>query len=174
MKTVNVTLTVIALIIICADTAAAGSFAERFRRFVLGTEAEAYSVSMAQDQLDQVAEGCMGCHNGITATHITIKNAEAPLQIRGIQTVNHPVGMSYDNYALKNPSGFRPRSTLPSSIRMVDGKVTCLSCHRVGEERTEVLTDSRYDERRNGGCTASNILTVGPRETDLCMACHVK
>ncbi len=171
MQLIKITLPSLLLIGLFFDVADAGSFAEKFRRFVLGPEAEAYSYNPTK--LDHVAEGCVGCHNGATAIHITVKVAEAPLQIRGVQTVNHPVGMLYDYYTLKKPRGFRPKSTLPSSIRFVDGKVTCISCHTFKDDASQKFTKT-LDIANGKGCTAGKGLTAGLRETDLCMACHIK
>lgn len=166
-----------------ATPAFAGGFAEKFKQFVLGSEAEAYALNSYDSGMDKEAEACINCHNGVTATHITTKNAEAPMHIRGSQTVNHPVGMLYDYYVSKKPMGYRPRSTLDANIRFVDGKVTCISCHELKSldlealDRSDELQGRTYASsnlRGNEDCTASNQLTTGSRKTDLCIACHIK
>ncbi len=173
-KSLNLFKIISIVTLLIATPAFAGGFAEKFKRFVLGSEAEAYSLNPYDSGMDEEAEACINCHNGVTATHITIKNAEAPIQIRGFRTVNHPVGMSYDYYVSKKPMGYRPRSILDANIRFVDGKVTCISCHELKSDELQGLAYASSNLRSNEDCTASNQLTTGPRKTDLCMACHIK
>ncbi len=151
------------------------SFAEKFRTFLLGPEAQAYPLESGATGPGDTDQGCMGCHNGVKATNITVKDAEAPMQVRGFQTVNHPVGMYYDDYVQKDPLGYRPRSSLAQEIQLVDGKVTCIACHRLKADESQQLALVQADqEGRDESCTASKQLTVGTYETDLCLACHIK
>ncbi len=179
MKFLNIFKAIVYIIILFASTSAfAGSFidgfAEKFKMFVLGSEAEAYSLNTYDSGVDKDAEACINCHNGVTATHITIKDAETPIHIRGFQTVNHPVGMLYDYYVSKKPGGYRPRASLDENIMFVDGKVTCISCHELKKYEVQELVYASNNLSGNGDCTASNQLTIGPREADLCVACHIK
>ncbi len=165
------------LTLFIATPAFAGGFAEKFKRFVLGSEAEAYSLESYNSGMDKVAEACINCHNGVTATHIVTKSAEEPMHIRGFQTVNHPVGMMYDYYVSKKPMGYRRRSILNENIKFVDGKVTCISCHELKSDEFQEVAYAANNLSNLGGdkdCTASNKLTTGSRKTDLCMACHIK
>jgi hypothetical protein len=157
----------------------AGSFGDSFSKWLLGSEAEASLLRQDQPALDEVAEGCMQCHNGMRATHIVVKNADSPLQLTssGMQ-VNHPVGMSYDDYAVRKPRDYVPRFSLDPDILLVNGQVSCVSCHSL-KETDEVgwAVDGRLDKVQlaHAGvedCTASGELTVGHTETELCLACH--
>lgn len=157
----------------------AGSFGDSFSKWLLGSEAEASMLRQGQPVLDEVAEGCMQCHNGMRATHIVVKHADSPLQLTssGMQ-VNHPVGMSYDDYAVRKPRDYVPRFSLDPDILLVNGQVSCVSCHRLKEIVEAGWTvDSRLDEMQLShalveDCTASGELTVGHGETELCLGCH--
>lgn len=160
---------------VAGPDALAKSFSQKFRAYLLGPEAQAYPLESNAMEPDGVDHGCMECHNGVKATNITVKDAETPMQIRGFQTVNHPVGMYYDDYAQKDPLGYRPRSSLAQGIRLVDGKVTCIACHRLKADEPRQLALIQPDrEERAENCTASKQLTVGANESDLCLACHIK
>ena len=156
----------IAGIVLGRAPAAAAGLADRFRAFVLGDEAEA-ATGPVQDALDRLSRGCMVCHDGTGARGVPLKAAGSPLQIRGIRTVNHPVGMDYAAAAARRPRGLRAPASLPPEVRLVDGKVGCVSCHPLRPAGMSVWTD-------RAGCTAARGLTHGPRETDLCMTCHIK
>ncbi len=152
----------------------AGGFADAFRKFVLGPEAEAYSYNPEDVHLDRVAQGCIDCHDGIAATHITVKGAGRPLQVRGMQTVNHPVGMVYDDSQMRGKTHLQNRMVLDRKIRFVDGKVTCISCHSLKEDAPEEFVQVAGTLRRSTDCTASGEFVTGPRQTDLCLSCHMK
>ncbi|MCK5092051.1 MAG: hypothetical protein KAR30_05940, partial [Gammaproteobacteria bacterium] len=95
MKLLKLLILAIYLSSFISPVASAGSF----RDWLLGSEVQASTMDMMDVQLDAVARGCMECHNGVGASHITVKNARSPLQISGMMNVNHPVGMDYNEHA---------------------------------------------------------------------------
>ncbi len=157
----------------------ADSFGEKFRTWLLGSELRAETLEHDFPGLDRLSAGCIECHDGVLATNITLKDADSPLQFSnlGVQ-VNHPVGMDYDYYAATRRGGYTRRAVLDSNIILVDGKVTCVSCHRLRETGTSNSSiGANWDDNSSlkasaDSCSASNELTVGPRQTDLCLACH--
>ncbi len=165
-------LMVFSLICVAPRTAVAGSLSEMFRNFVFGADVQAFAVSAAAVPPDSTASDCLGCHNGATATSISLKDADAPFQISGSRTVNHPVGMSYDHYAMRDPRGYRPRLLLDKNIRLVDGKVSCVSCHRLKSDLSTGMQTAAMALDPAAECTASRELTVGHSSTELCIACH--
>ncbi len=165
-------LAVLSLVCMAPCTAVAGNFSETFRNFVFGTDAQAFAVGTSAVPSDSSASDCLGCHNGASAKRISVKDADAPFQTRGFKTVNHPIGMSYDRYAMKDPRGYRPRPLLDKNIRLVDGKVSCVSCHRLKSDVTAGMWRAAMTLSPSAECTASGELTVGHSSTDLCVACH--
>jgi len=170
------------VMLVCLTTAQA-AFADglggSFRSWLLGSEAQAATLDNYQPELDGVAQACLQCHNGVNDTHFTVKNANTPIQFSnsGMQ-VNHPVGMYYDDYAATGSRNYTPRVSLDPSVVLVDGNVTCVSCHRLKDTPgSDSLAAMRWDENQptlagTNSCSASAELTVGPRQTDLCLACH--
>ena len=179
MKYVRWSAVVMLLNLATAQAVFAGSIGDRFRSWLLGSEAQASTLEDYQPELDRVAQGCVQCHDGARARHITVKEADAPLQFSssGVQ-VNHPVGMRYDDFAGTRAGNYTPRFLLDSNIILLDGKVTCVSCHRLKEtEEPDNFFETHWDENRSApvdteSCSSSRELTVGPRESDLCLACH--
>jgi hypothetical protein len=168
METRRIALLVIVLLLVTAQAVPAASFAEKFRQFVLGSDAEAYATHSEALRADPETAACLGCHDGTMARDVAIKGADAPYQVSGFRTVNHPVGMSYDDYAQRKPREYRPKHLLDRSIRLREGKVTCLSCHRLRSQAPTRMAQARR------ACMASDELTTGPRRGDLCLACHLK
>jgi len=162
-----------------AQAALAGSIGDSLQSWLLGSEAQAAMLKENQPEPDHIAQSCMQCHNGARASHIAIKEASAPLQFSnsGMQ-VNHPMGMSYDDLAARKAGHYTPRFALDSNIVLVDGKVTCVSCHRLKEtEESDGFIEARWDvelsaQANTESCSSSRELTVGPNTTDLCLACH--
>jgi hypothetical protein len=158
------------LIFGCAMPAAA-DFADQFRTFILGSETPATH----NQPIDASAQGCMQCHDGSRAAHITLRSSGSPMQIRGSQTLNHPVGMVYDEAVRKDPQSYRARAALHPKIQLVNGQVSCVSCHQL---RTDLVTAMNFPTSPatmpSNGCTATKELTTGHGDRALCMACHVK
>ncbi|WP_456417474.1 hypothetical protein [Thiolapillus sp.] len=157
---------------IFSSSASANSFGDSFREWVLGSNAEAASNGMEFIQLDAITRGCVSCHNGEKgASHIALKSADTPLQITGSLSVNHPVGMDYSASAHREPYSYQSGDSLDPRILLVDGKVGCISCHQLRAGELQKLASVQMNYSR---CSASGQLTVGPRETDLCLSCHLQ
>lgn len=179
MKYVRWSAVVMLLNLATAQAVFAGSIGDSFKSWLLGSEAQASMLIDYQPGLDRIAQGCVQCHNGVRARHITVKDADAPLQFSssGVQ-VNHPVGMNYDDYVATRAGNYTLRDSLDSNIILVNGKVTCVSCHRLKEtEESNNIFEAGWDENQSAwavteSCSSSREFTVGPRETDLCLACH--
>lgn len=169
----SVRLTLLCLLVLAsAERASAAGFAERFRSFVLGVEAQAGS---RPPGLDPSARGCLQCHDGSRAAHVTVRAGGSPMPIRGAQTLNHPVGMMYDRSVAKDPHGYKARAMLHPNIRLVEGQVTCVSCHQTRSNLAVAASATAHpDTRGTETCTATQQLTMGRHDRDLCLACHIK
>ena len=81
--------------------------------------------------MDSRSRRCLECHDGVNAT----EGATSTAWNRGPGSVgdprrNHPVGVPYPARTVRGPSSaFRPPELLPASIRLPEGKVSCVSCH---------------------------------------------
>ena len=124
-------------------------------------------------RLDDGTVSCMSCHDGSVASHVTAKSAGSPIQIAGFQTTNHPVGMRYSKHAARDPGGYRSPAVLDDRIVLVDGVVSCVSCHALREPGEPDLSGGS-DWSDKYGCTASGKLTLGRKTSDLCLTCHIK
>jgi hypothetical protein len=82
--------------------------------------------------------------------------------------------MSYDEFARRKPREYTPRQLLHSDIRLMDGKVTCLSCHRLRIKAPVEMVKAGLDRGKSAGCMVSGELTAGPGREGLCRACHIK
>ena len=156
-----------------ADPATSSSnFGSSFRNWVLSSDATPPARGMEFAQLDAITRGCMECHNGEGgASHIALKSADMPTQIMGSLSANHPVGMDYNALAYREPYSYQSTASLDPRVLLVDGKVGCVSCHQLRMGEFQKLASVQMNRSR---CSASGQLTVGPRETDLCLSCHLQ
>ncbi|MEW7987508.1 MAG: hypothetical protein AB2805_05745 [Candidatus Thiodiazotropha sp.] len=123
---------------------------------------------------DDATSQCLSCHDGRNATAIQFRSAGSPPVVHGHKTGNHSMGMNYDQYTAANPTEYRNRSEMQPGIVFENGKVGCLSCHKLKTLSGERLTmASEIESGTVSSCTSSGDLTVGPRKTTLCMACHM-
>ncbi len=156
----------------CTDIVAAGGFLDSLRNFVAGPEAQAQPAP--ENLVDKVASGCLGCHNGSMPRNVNVHSTRsvAPTHdFRGDD--DHPVGMVYAESVRKNPRGYRPATTLNWNIRLVDGRVTCATCHKLKNEVVAFNETWASDQPVEPQCTATHEITTGPGDKDLCLACHL-
>lgn len=168
------------------SSSTAGNFSDSFKAWVLGAEAEASIVKPQAVKFDNVTSGCMECHNGEGASHVTAKSASSAMQFMssGAQ-VNHPIGMIYGDYVNRMPGQYKSPAMMNKNINFVDGMVACTSCHLPKSQehavRAETISFASFNGNGSavsnavsaqGICTSSKNLTVGPKQSDLCMACH--
>ncbi len=175
MQRHNTVLAVFILLFGSSTPALATSLAEHFQTFVLGAQAQARPLETRAMQLDAIAQGCLQCHDGSRASHVSARNAGSHMPMSGSRTLNHPVGMAYDLSLSKDPHGYRPRAALHPAIRLVDGQVTCISCHQIKSSAAPAPDlQAHLDQGQDPTCTATGKLTVGQRDKELCLACHIK
>jgi hypothetical protein len=172
----------IGLLIILLTVVTVGSakgFAERFRDFVLDSnglsktdEPRVHLVNSSQSRQ------CMSCHDGSSASPVTLKHADTSMRFSGHGSVNHPVGMRYANYANSKPAEYVPLEDLDRRIILEDGEVTCVSCHET-KDHSETGTDAHatttqltYSDNGIYVCSATKRLTTGTSSTTLCLSCH--
>jgi predicted CXXCH cytochrome family protein len=90
---------------------------------------------------------CVACHDGSTALG-------TPLKRHPDGGAGHPVEVDYLRAFARRP-GLHPPAALPADLPLVDGKVSCTTCH-----------DARSSERGKPAVTT--------RYAALCLACHAK
>lgn len=175
MQFLKAVLIVLILVFGVTTLTQAASLAEHFQAFILGAEAQARPLERRDLQLDAIAQACLQCHDGSHASHVYVRQAGTAMPIRGTQTLNHPIGMAYDQSALNKPHSYRSRALLHPGIQLVDGQVTCISCHQTKISTASLPTKvAQLDLPRGTNCNATKELTVGRRDKELCLACHIK
>lgn len=175
MRFHNTVLAVLIPVFAGSTPAPAASLAEHFQAFVLGAQAQARPLEARDLRLDTIAQGCLQCHDGSRASHVSVRSAGTPMPIRGFQTLNHPLGMSYDRSVSKAPHSYRPRSALHQNVQLVDGQVTCISCHQLKAGAVPApIREARLEPGKDTSCSATKELTMGRHDKDLCLACHIK
>jgi len=139
-----------------------------FRNFILGEENK---VSTDTGMLDPVSTSCLGCHDGARAKYVGIETQDT-IAGSGFGRRNHPVGLLYDTAVARDPGGLNPRATLHPAIKLVDGRLSCVSCHQQKTEPVRVAANAPLAGADL--CTATKELILGPGDRRLCLACHVK
>jgi len=149
---------------LCVDAARAD-----FKSFILGDAPSAHS---AEDgMLDRVSRSCLGCHDGARAKYVGIETRDT-VAGAGFGRRNHPVGIHYDAAVARDPGGLNPRATLHPAIQLVDGRLSCVSCH---EQKTEPVRVASTEAIQPADlCTSTKNKVLGPGDRQLCLACHVK
>jgi len=82
--------------------------------------------------IDPLSMDCLPCHDGSAATEISFNYRNSPgraIQLRPIDCKDHPNGMDYSSYEALGKGQFKYISPLNSNIKLVNGRVGCLTCH---------------------------------------------
>ena len=67
----------------------------------------------------------------------------------------------------------RPFTENPD-IRLVDGRVACITCHKVKNETAALNETLSSAQPAKPQCTVTKELTTGHSRDELCLSCHVK
>jgi predicted CXXCH cytochrome family protein len=110
----------------------------------------------SNNNLDPISKECISCHDGVLAKEAKHRISSGYQQrTMSIETIRgaHPVGMDYDQYRWNKQ--YVPATTFPAAMVLMDGKVTCVTCHNLLGENT-------------------NYLVVDNDKSGLCFTCHIK
>ncbi|MDH5631354.1 MAG: hypothetical protein OEZ10_00020 [Gammaproteobacteria bacterium] len=169
------------VLLLSVQSAHAGGLAAKIKSWLLAPQVRTAPGTEQLVRTDSSTAQCMQCHNGSHGMQIDIKGAEAPMQFNRIgKQVNHPVGMDYETYASRKPGSYVHPAMLNPRVRLVEGQVSCVSCHQ--ERKTQlamaggqIQSDAMnqfMDQPEPDQCRSSRWLTTGPNKNDLCAACH--
>lgn len=97
-------------------------------------------------RLEATTRTCLSCHDGLTASGVEYATG------RGGHG-SHPVDVDYGQAAMRPRARFRPQASLPASVVLPGGRVTCTSCH--------------------DGASSEKSHTAMPMDRSrLCLSCH--
>lgn len=106
--------------------------------------------------LDPISMECLGCHDGTLAKAVNHRISDGDTQrVKSIETIkgSHPIGMDYNTFARSKE--YVPSDTLAANIKLINGKVGCVSCHNL------LGRNDKY-------------LVVDNTKSGLCFSCHNK
>ncbi len=112
-----------------------------------------FKVTNPNGTLDDYTLQCIECHDRFI--NRTSLSAGSGKWKHSSFKLNHPVGIIYQNFAVKNQAAYNALTTLPEEIRLFNGKIGCGTCHNVYSKEKFMLVTNNYQSR-------------------LCRQCHVK
>ncbi len=113
--------------------------------------------------LDSGSKQCIGCHSD------AVGGTGASLVHKG--GLSHPVGVDYTGLSSKRP-GLKPQEALDPAIKLVDGRIGCVTCHVPYSSETDHRRLA--EKRRNSPSAPDPMLSVDNSGSRLCLACHDK
>lgn len=123
-------------------------------------------------ELDPISQTCMKCHDGSRANQVDLRRAGSPMTFdRLMRTTNHPIGMKYSESYMKNPKGYIYPTSLREDVKLIDGKMGCLSCHHQRQTLFVSTSDETIVEEE---CTNDKVADSQVSEMQLCLSCHIK
>ncbi|MEK9137930.1 MAG: hypothetical protein AAB393_12465 [Bacteroidota bacterium] len=126
-------------------------------------------------QLDAESQKCMRCHDGSLGSRIELRPAGAPIEYefgRTVTTTNHAIGMSFSTAYEANPTEYVSPSALNPNVKLVDGKVGCLSCHV--QKEVLIAQTSAFVETPETQCSFDKEATRRAFGGPSCLNCHIK
>ncbi len=110
-----------------------------------------------ENPVDFVSAVCISCHDGMVSANVHFKVWDR--NDRGA-TMNgsHPIGQNYEEIQLHNYRMFAPVDKVQATLKLVNGRVSCVTCH-------DVFNPNNTDNLK---------LAVDNRGSKLCFTCHLK
>ena len=118
-----------------------------------------YTSDAKGGKVDKVTLGCLACHDGSLGTSDDVQIRAGSWKhgtalSRYDPQGSHPVGVRYIS-AMRKRGGLRPVGMLHPSIKLIDGRVGCASCHDPYSKEPKKLVMSNHGSK-------------------LCLECHNK
>jgi len=113
---------------------------------------------MGETAPDRMTENCLHCHDGSITSKVS----------------SHPVGIYYDDYVRQHPNDYRSIAYQGSGIPLVNGKVSCISCHQLKQAPAQFATNGSMLPAGQDVCASTKQLNTGFGNRGLCLACHIK
>jgi len=108
-------------------------------------------------RIDNVSQACLSCHDGAIAQNADVKTGTwrhgVALSSGYDAQGSHPIGIKYRRSMKRG--GLRPLEGLDRKIRLINGRVGCVSCHDIYSKLPKMLVMSNQGSR-------------------LCLQCHDK
>lgn len=104
------------------------------------------------EEIDDITSYCLGCHDGKVGPARQVQvvtNSESAGGCEGVPQY-HPIGATYPDGSAE----FASANMLASGMHIVDGRVTCVTCHDCEAYDHELVVNNRYSA--------------------LCLTCHRK
>lgn len=122
---------------------------------------------------DRETLGCMQCHDGVLADDVELQLHGGGSGKAGLHLGKHPVGMDYGDYVKAAPVDYRPLASLSDRIQLVDGRVSCVSCHQT-RQKGESIVAVKLNNTAENFCRVYSQINTGPGQMGLCQSCHIK
>jgi predicted CXXCH cytochrome family protein len=103
------------------------------------------------EALDRSSRDCLACHDG-TISGI-VETGGASWEHAGGIGLSHPIGIYYAETYRKDRRRYHPEASLPKELRLVDGKIECVTCH------------DHYSKLKG-------LLVMDNRGSRMCLSCH--
>lgn len=168
---------VIALLLLLPGTTSAATVLATISRIVFGVEDSGQTETPGAWEgkgIDCESAACLSCHDGVTASDSPVGQKSTHSKGLGGSGRSHSIGASYSRAFIRRPTEYVAEGALDPAIRLVDGMVSCVSCHvtRAGRDTSADGIDG--DDQLSNPCTASKSLVINNMQSRLCFACHCK
>ncbi|MFQ5737211.1 MAG: hypothetical protein ACE5GY_10200 [Thermodesulfobacteriota bacterium] len=121
------------------------------------------SASVAAPVIDRESAECLGCHEAAVSP-------DEPFQICHEAGCNHRIGTDYRLASSQDPT-LAPPDRLDPGIRLVDGRLSCVTCHVAYSASGHEALSAR---RALIPQIPDPMLSVDNTGSGLCLSCHLK
>lgn len=152
--------------------AIASDGSQRLKRWVFGSEANVATNHSSHAGLDKASRACMQCHDGSIAGHVANNASRSTNRFGSLLATSHPVGMDYDRSVQNKPHEYKRAASLDPNITLVDGKVSCISCHEIKQDSAQGRSTNLVSYSAKTACNSTPQLTIENKYSKLCLSCH--
>ena len=136
------------------------------------TGLQQYRPGTVSTRVDSETLRCMQCHDGVSAVDVEITLPGTNTGVTSLHTGKHPIGMFYGDYVRATPLEYRRHDVTNSDISLVDGKVSCVSCHTSKQESLQPILTSQTSLKEDTVCLSSAGAKSEPG--GVCQSCHIR